>query len=237
MTFPLARLDDPNSPEFGILEIQTLISPSLYDEMRQRFGLVGEYDENSMQLAKVLWRYQGAVRSAEQPTSAPQTKELEQLRRVVDRALTAIERLSVETADEIESAILYRDPFNQKFFFPEQLAYWERNEKSFEHTKSKLEQISHAVKVVQAQRETEKVPWKQTKNTPLNHLIQDLSIDFERDTERKAYKACYYSAEIEGYTGQYFDFVVYILKCFAPVSYHSEVALGQRIVRELRHIR
>jgi hypothetical protein len=236
MTVPLARLSDPNSPEFSVFEIQSMISLSLYGEMRQRFGLVGGYDENSLQLAKVLWRYQGAARRAKEPAIAPQTKELEQLRKAADRALAAFERINVDTAEEIDNAILYRDPFNRKFLFPEQLDYWKKNEKSFEHTKSKLEQISHAVKAVQAQREVDKVPWKQTRNTPLNHLIQDLSIDFEGNTERKAHMACYYSDEVDGYAGQYFDFVVYILKLFARESLYTDDAIGKRIVRILKNI-
>jgi hypothetical protein len=111
------------------------------------------------------------------------------------------------------------------------LDYWEKNEKSCQTAISKLQQISFAIEKLRITRGKEALVYRPTINTPLNYLIQDLTFDFKDGTNEKP--TCYHNDIEEKYQGKFFDFVVFILSRFAPNSYESELALGERIKRAL----
>lgn len=234
MATVILQLNDPDSETYDWKIIEPHISKELFQEMKKRFGITGEHEEVRHELSKVLGRYHRAVRNVQSPAPSPQKREMDRLHKVVDKAMSAFEAVSDENRSAIDDEIMYRDPFNRKFLFPEQLAYWERNEASTQTAMNKLAQISHALKLLKAKREHEQTGRKTTRNTPLDHLIQDLAIDFERGTCRKAIRSCHYGGDRGSNNGQYFDFVIFILDRFAPKSYHSEGALGKRIERTLR---
>jgi hypothetical protein len=227
------RLNDPKFPIQSVRDIQAMFAPEIMEQLRSQFDLRGTDETVGFQFGKVLMRYQSSVKNGETPPASPQTKELIRLKKAVDRALVAFEAVSTENQDCIDHEILYRDPFNPKFFFREQLSYWSKNEGSTHLVMNKLGQISHALKAVEANRKNHGWEPKYTKNRPLDQLIQDLTTDFERGHERKAHQGCYFDVRHDKYTGQYYDFIVFILGLFAPQSYHSKMALGQRIRRAL----
>lgn len=233
MVTALAHLNDPEIPLQNHSELMALFTPMLVDQIHTKFGLNVNYDDFTFELAKVLMRYQSAAKNAEHPQPIIQTRELARLKGVVDRALTAFDAISPDNRADIDEEILYRDPFNRKFYFKEQLDYWSKNADSTQLAINKLGQISHALESLEDKHKRNGLDPKKTKNAPLDHLIQNLVIDFERDTERKASKCCYYVASKESYAGQFFDFVIFILDHFAPNSYHSHGALGKRITRTL----
>ncbi len=232
----LAQLNDPDVPSMSWHDISDLFTPYLIQEMRTKFGLQESDETIRLQLGKVLGRYQSSAKHAHEPTPSLQSKELERLQKAVERAISAFDALSKENLSEIDHAILYRDPFNRRFYFKEQLDYWEKNKASAELTVNKLKQVSHALKSVNATRIERANEFKPTRNTPLDHLIQDLVMDFEAGTERKAKSSCYYDTKRDNYAGQFFDFVLFILNLFAPGSYHSQAALGKRIERTLKQM-
>jgi hypothetical protein len=231
MTKPLAHFNDVEFPTLDFGEILNLISNELIDELRKRFDIEGENETIRLGLAKALRRYQSAVKNSRGKTPNPQTKEIKQLEKSVEKALLAFDRLSSDTKSDLNHEILYRDPFNERFFFPEQLKYWAKNERSCQTTINKLEQISFAIKKLRITRKENAPVYKQTVNTPLDHLIQDLTFDFRQGTNRKLH--CYHNEAGGTYEGKYFEFVVFILNRFASKSYHSEFALGQRIKRAI----
>ncbi|WP_377509679.1 hypothetical protein [Octadecabacter sp. R77987] len=233
MQEPLARLNEPDYPTETIWEIADKITPAFVDEMRDRFGLIGSHGEISGELGKVLWRFQAAAKNALEPLPAPQAKELDRLKKSVDRSIAAFDALNDQARTDIDNAVMYRDPFNQRFYFEQQQDYWDKNENSTKTAMNKLAQISHALDAVMDLRKVQADDPKRTINTPLDHLIQDLTMDFEKRTDRKAYQCCYYDPRTDNYSGQYYDFIEFILDHFAPRSYHSQVALGKRIVRAL----
>lgn len=233
MTTPLARLNEADCPIEGFKEIRELVSGSVLEKVRGQFGLVGDEVKIVNQLAKVLSRYQSAAVYALEPNPAPQKRELVRLKNSIDRALVAFENVSDENKSMIDFEIMSRDPFNARFYFKEQSDYWELNENSVQTAINKLLQISFALNVVKSKREADSDMPKSTINTPLDHLIQNISYDFEFGTDRKAKKCCYFDARLDNYSGQFFDFMVFILDRFAPSSYHSHMALGKRIERAL----
>lgn len=236
MTSSLARLNDPEVPFLSLPKISNLFTPQLLEQMRADFGLQGSDDSIRHAIGKILVHYQISAKQAHEPAPPPQSKELERLRKAVDRAIIAFEDISKENLGEIDGEILYRDPFNARFFFKEQLDYWEKNKASSKLTVNKLKQVSHALKMIKAKRIERSNEFKPTRNTPLDHLIQDLVMAFEAGTDRKAKSSCYYDAKRDNYAGQFFDFVLFILNQFAPKSYHSQVALGKRIERTLKQL-
>ncbi|KPA20424.1 hypothetical protein shim_34140 [Shimia sp. SK013] len=230
---PLARLNEADWPSEGVEELQAKFTPALVQEVCDRFGLTGNDRDISFELTKVLIRYQSAARKALKPDPSPQSKELERLKKAIARTLTIFETLSEENKSAIDGEIMYRDPFNSKFFFKEQLDFWRKNEYSTKTAMLKLTQISHAITLLKNAREAEAYIPRKTVNRPLDHLIQDLTLSFERGTDRKAKKCNYYDDPCGNYVGQFFEFIVFILDLFAPSSYHSHVALGKRIERVL----
>ncbi|WP_270729588.1 hypothetical protein [Shimia sp. Alg240-R146] len=232
----LARLNDPEVPAMSWPEISDLFTPHLIQTMRTDFGLQGSDKTIRLQLGKILGRYQASAKRAHEPPPAPQTKDLERLKIAVDRTISAFDALSDKNLSEIDDAILYRDPFNHRFDFNEQLDYWEKNNGTSELTINKLKQVSHALKAVKAKRIEHAKEFKPTRNTPLDRLIQDLVMDFESGRGKKAKSSCYYDTRRDSYAGQFFDFVIFILESFAPRSYHSQVALGKRIERALKQM-
>lgn len=231
MTKPLAHFNDVDSPTLDFGQILNLISNELIDELREEFGIMGENEAIRLGLAKALWRYQSAVKNSREKTPNPQNKEIKQLEKSVEKALLAFDRLSSDTQSDLNHEILYRDPFNRRFFFPEQLKYWAKNERSCQTTINKLEQISFAIKKLRITREKGIPIYKRTLNTALDHLIQDLTFDFRQGTNRSL--PCYHNEAGGTYEGKYFEFVVFILNRFASKSYHSKFALGQRIKRAI----
>ncbi len=231
MPKPIADLNNPNSPGISLAEIKSLISRDLVDEMQTKFGLIGKYSQINLSMSKVLYRYQSAVFGAQDPPVSPQTKQIDRLDKAIVRTLTAFEAISKDNRYNINEETLYRDPFNSRFLFDEQLEYWEKNENSTEMAINKLAQISFAISKIKAKKEAEVPVYTHTINTPLDHLIQDLMSDFESGTNGKA--RCYHNDVTGQYQGNYFEFIVFILSLFAPKSYHSDVALGERIKRAL----
>ncbi len=124
MHTPLARSNEADYPRKDIWELQAKITPDLVMEMCEQFGMVGCYEKISLGIAKTLWRYQSAALHALEQTPPAQTKELSQLKKAIERALGAFEAITAENKSQIDHEIMYRDPFNPKFFFKEQLDYW-----------------------------------------------------------------------------------------------------------------
>lgn len=236
MQNPLARLNEPDQPNLNIDDIREKLSPSFLNEIRIRFGIVGDDNELRQRLGKVLARYHGAALQSLRPLPKSQTMELKKLKRAIERTIAAFEVISEENRYSIDDEILHREPFNQRFFFKEQLDYWDKNEDYSKKAINALAMIDFAISKVEAQRKNNSSERRRTKNKPLDFLIEDLTLDFEHRTNRKAKRCCFYDSNTDGYSGQFFDFTLFILNCFAPSSYHSELALGQRIRRVLTYV-
>ncbi|MDA5092479.1 hypothetical protein O2N63_00045 [Aliiroseovarius sp. KMU-50] len=234
MTDTLARYDDPDFPAERPKEIRSRITPELLEEIRRVSGIETDDDSLRHRLGKDLRRYQAAVRQAYEPVNPSQIRELRSLQKAAERFSKAIEKLNERNVFDIDYAIQYRPPFNGKFNFPEQEDYWEANGNSTQRAQNLAKMISWSIDRVFDEREEEKSPTKRTLNTPLDHLIQDLTTAFRNGTGESPKRHCHYHPIEEAYTGRYFDFVLIILKAFAVKSFHSEVALGKRIVRVLR---
>jgi hypothetical protein len=230
MPSPLSRLNEADYPPESGEKIKAKINRKLFEEMQTKFGIMADHEDTRDLLSKTL---HSAAKNALAPPPSPQAKELERLKKAIDRSVAAFEKISTENRYEIDSAILYRAPFNSRFYFKEQIQYWERNENPFQTALNKLAQISHALDTISFTRKSNFPTFKRTINTPLDHLIEDLTDIFEVGTERRAHRHCHYDPNIENYTGQFFEFVLFILIHFAPRSYHSQLALGKRIGRAL----
>lgn len=231
---PLARLNEEGFPDETFASILEKLDPALVQEIKERFGLSGDPHFIREHLGKVLYRFQAALQNAREPAPSPQRIEIDRLKKSMDRTLKALQSVSMTNQSDIDAEILYRAPFNGRFYFKEQLTYWDQNEASMEKLGRKLEQVSWAIDQLTAKRNSELYQPKRNSDKPLDHFIEDLTFDFENDNSRNALSHCYYSPNRESYTGQYFDFVIYMLDLFAPTSYHSELALGKRIVRVLK---
>lgn len=231
---PLAHLNEEGFPDETFASILEKLDLTLVQEIKQRFGLSGDPQCIRERLGKVLSRFQTALRNAREPAPSLQRFEIDRLKKSLDRTLEALQAVSKANQSDIDAEILYRAPFNGRFKFEEQLTYWDQNEASMEKLIRRLEQASWAIDQLTAKRNSEFYQPKRASNKPLDHFIEDLTFDFENGNNRNALSYCYYSPNKEGYTGQYYDFVVYMLNLFAPTSYHSELALGKRIVRVLK---
>lgn len=227
------RLDDPTTAAASHDEIQDGLTPNLLDELCQVSGIAGDQAKLQLQLAKVLSRFQSAIFNTAPPKTEPQAREFQSFQKAANRFLKTIDALSKANQESVDSEILYRPPFDSRFFFPEQLDYWAANEKSMKRMRDLVERTAWASTIAAQKTAAHREIHNPTKNTPLDHLIQDLSWVFENGTGQKASRQCYYNASLENYSGHYFDFIVLILGRFAPSSYHSQVALGKRITRVL----
>ncbi|WP_298559954.1 hypothetical protein [uncultured Aliiroseovarius sp.] len=236
MTDTPARYDDPSFPIEGFHEAKARFSPELLDQIRGVSGIETNDDDLRHRLGKDLWRYQCAIRSVQEPIPAPQHRELKSLQKAAERLSNAIDRLNDINKLEIDDKIQHRAPFNGRFYFPEQLDYWAANENSTQRAQNLAKMLAWSVDRVFEDREAEKLPYKRTVNTPLDHLIADLTVAFQDGTGENPTRHCRYHPTKEAYTGRYYDFVLLILKNFAAKGFHSEVALGKRIVRILSNM-
>lgn len=235
LEFP-ARYDDPDFPAENIEKVRSRFGSELFDEVRRVSGIVTDDEGLRYRLGKDLWRYQAAVRQSHSPINPAQRRELESLLKAAERFSKAIDRINDGNEYDINYEILYRPPFNARFYFREQQHYWDANENSLQRANDLAKKIKWSIERVFERRETEQSGYKRTKNTPLDHLIEDLTVAFEDGTGEIPKNHCHYSPSAEGYIGRYYDYVLLILKNFAPTSFHSEGALGKRIVRVLREI-
>jgi len=236
MQTPLAKLNEADQSRHDVNDIRAKLSASFLNELRVRFGVVGENNALRQRLGKVLVRYHAAALHALLPHPAPQTKELKKLQKAIERTLSAFEVISDENRYSIDDKILYREPFNGRFCFKEQCEYWDKNEDTFRRAGNALTMISFAISKIETEKREGENEIRRTKNRPLDSLIEDLTFDFENGRDRQARRCCYYDSSTENYAGQFFDFILFLLRTFAPSSYHSENALGQRIRRVLARV-
>ena len=236
MTETPARYDDPNFPIEDFHEVKARFGPELLDQIRRVSGIETSDDDLRHRLGTDLWRYHEAVRSVHKPIPASQSRELRSLQKAAERLSNAIDRLNDANKYEVDEMILHRAPFNGRFYFPEQKDYWAANENSIQRTQNLAKMLAWSVDRVFEKREAEKLPYKRTLNEPLDHLIEDLTVAFEDGTGENPARHCRYHPTKEAYTGRYYDFVHILLENFAAKGFHSEVALGKRILRVLSNM-
>ncbi|NSX56328.1 hypothetical protein [Parasulfitobacter algicola] len=225
------------SSEYSI-ETLDAVRDRLTDELLKKLCKLNDLtiipETSKNRLAKVIWRFKRDSKLIGNYNPNPQRKEFQNLHKSTEKFLNALDKLTCENRSQIDSEILNRPPFNSRFYFPEQMDYWNANENSVQKTKNLIKMISWAAERVSKGIEKELSYGKRTKNTHLDYFLMELADIFEEWAEEKASTQCYYSAKIDGYSGRYFRFVVLILDNFAPKSYHSHTALGKRIIRVLR---
>jgi len=200
----------------------------------QKFIEITELPDHRIhQLAKDITRFVGRTSRAPEGSFDPQRRELASLQNSINRTLSNLGKISSENRVGIDHEILYRPPFNGRFCFPEQLDYWAANENSVKRIEASLKMLAWAAERVAAESHEIMAPQRGSKNTDLGYFIFDMSGHFEEWTGTKAASKCYYSADRDGYSGEFFNVMVTTLEIFAPNSFHSQSALGKRIVRLL----
>jgi hypothetical protein len=235
MTKDLTRYSEPDFPIQTLTEIMSQLTAELTRKICNVSGIESDPEALGVELGKHLWQFHRATANGPVWNPDLQRREFQNLQKSVERLLNGFEGLTEQNQSEIDYEIQYRTPFNNKFYFPQQIDYWNTNENSVQKAKNILTMISWAAKRVTEKTEQELLHGRRTQNSHLDYLILSLATTFEERSEKTALSQCYYSASIDGYAGQYFDFVSLILDSFAPSCYHSRGALGKRIVRLLKH--
>jgi hypothetical protein len=234
MIIDLTRYSEPDFPIQSFSEVTNQLSTELLKKICNVSGIESDLEALRLELGKDLYRFHRSSTNGPVWNPDPQRREFKNLQTTVERLIKGLEGLTDENQSDIDDEIQYRTPFNRQFYFPQQMDYWNANANSVQKAKNLLTMITWAAKRVTEKTENELSFGRRTQNSHLDYLILNLSITFEGRSKKTASSQCYYSDIVDGYAGQYFDFVSLILDNFAPSSYQSRGALGKRIVRLLK---
>ncbi len=222
-----------NYDNLSIDEVRGVIESDLFPRLEQIITIPELQEHRLHQLAKDIFRFVGSTLAAPEIGFVAQQREFDSLQKSISRTLSSLEKISAGNRIGLDQEVLYRPPFNGRFYFAEQLEYWAANEDSVKRTEDLLKMLSWAAQRLSAENQDTLALRRGSKSKDLNYFIFDMSGHFEEWTGAKAKSKCYYSAARENYSGEFFDVVVCTLQIFAPNSFHSEAALGKRIVRLL----
>jgi hypothetical protein len=228
---PAGRIVEPKPPSLADLTSQ--LDDELLFKICSLGGISGHHETVRHRLAKLIRQIKRDLTNGPIKNLDPQRKEFLNLHSALKRMLKSLDGMNDTNQSWINDKIQYRPPFNSRFDFPQQEDYWDANESTIEKTQNLLKMISWAAEDVSKDIDVELSNGRRTKNSDLDYFLGNLAYYFEEWTQIPASTQCYYNAEKDGYTGQFFDFTCIILDTFFEDSYHSKVALGKRIVRLL----
>lgn len=231
MSTCLIDLREPNADHVSIHDLSQMLKKGLGKKLPKLLSVTNPNDDLYLQFSKCLWRFQDHCNSSDDPLYSPQNRELLELEKALQKTVAKFEKLSPETKDDLDFEVLTRDPFNAKFYFPEQKSYWENNKDTCKIAKQKIELVGFAIRELKKTRAIHGRPSPKSSNEDLTWLIQNLD-HCANEFAGLGYKGtCYDVDATSSAEGDFLELVVTLLDAFAPKSYHSRRALGQTIKR------
>ena len=214
--------------------VDNLLQDRTVVDLYGRFLVKSDLSVFRDRLIHILYRFERGALSRHKPSKKEQRAELAKLEKAASNLVGMSERMLEDLIVEMEFCAFDKFLETSTGINSEQGPVPVPN---IEEVKQFTNVLHHAFQqlLIEAEqkpmRMEELVP--KTTPSPLDQLIRDVEgtmfgLPCTEDTA-----ACYYDAVSEEYTGHLFEFTKILLDGYNPKTYHSDVALGKRIVRVL----
>jgi hypothetical protein len=214
-------------------EVATNLSDSVVQTLHELYQITDDIPSFTERLIHILFRFDRGRIASQQPSAKDQRRKIDRIKTAVIRIGKALDELSESDTEFLNFGLSMRNMDMQDWSEtveseeePQPLA---KLRATHDDLLSELDNL-----VDEPLPEAKQDQAKQVRRTPLDQLINDIRGTFWMSDQEGEKALCYYNAAADDYEGKLFQFAVTLLDSYAPGSYFSRAALGQRIVRTIR---
>ncbi len=237
----MTKSDEEHIEHVRRKDVETRLLDETVQAMHEKFDVQTELEIFRDRLVHILFSFERDLEFEQSPSKKEHRKQLEKVYRATARLIAALGGLSSHA----------KETLNYDLEFDHWQSWVEENGSIFgnyvseaptvHEMRKKLEKIAaqaHPDKNRETTADTEGNGsddcYKPPKRTALDQLIIDVEGTLLTHVDYTEKGLCYYSAVDDDYRGLLFEFTVELLDSYAPNSYFSRGALGQRIIRVLK---
>lgn len=237
----MSRYDEKHVEHVGRKDVETRLSDETVQALYDKLEVHTELGVFRDRLVHILFGFEKDLEFEQSHSKKENKRQLEKVNKAAIRLIGAIDGLSNHARETLnydlefdhwqswveENGSIFGDYVSEA---PTVHEMQKKLEKIVSHTHPEKEQDTTA----DAEGSGSDDYYKPPKRTALDQLIIDVEGTLFSHVVYTEKGLCYYSAVDDDYRGQLFEFTVELLDSYAPNSYFSRGALGQRIIRVLK---